>query len=54
MEVPQGNVLCSNIKQAKMSFTSIFFSYTKLEERGTGSALGVLVLVGLVGRCGSG
>jgi hypothetical protein len=33
MEVPQGNSLCSYLKQPKMSFFSLFFSYTKLENR---------------------
>jgi hypothetical protein len=32
-EVPQGNSLFSCLKQAKMSFFSCFFSYTKLENR---------------------
>jgi hypothetical protein len=31
MEMPQGNSLCSSLKQAKMSFFSSF--YTKLENK---------------------
>jgi hypothetical protein len=38
MEVPQGNALCSYLKQAKMSFF-IFFSYTKLENKRMEQAL---------------
>jgi hypothetical protein len=33
MKLPQGNALCSYLKQAKMSFISSVFSYTKSENR---------------------
>jgi hypothetical protein len=32
-EVPQGNALCSYLKQAKMAFYCLLFSYTKSENR---------------------
>jgi hypothetical protein len=44
MEVPQGNSLCSYLKQTKMSF---FCSFTKLENRGAEQ-----VLLGVIGTSG--
>jgi hypothetical protein len=49
MEVPQGNSLCSYLKQPKMSlfFFFFFFSYIKSENRRVKQVLpGVLVPVG--------
>jgi hypothetical protein len=48
MELPQGNSLCSYLKQTKMSF----FSYTKSENKKAEQALlgGELVLVGVERR----
>jgi hypothetical protein len=33
MEVPQGNCLCSYLKQPKMSIYFFFFSYSKVKNR---------------------
>jgi hypothetical protein len=40
IEMPQGNSLCSYLKQAKMSFIS-FFCIIGEQEGGTGSSWGV-------------
>jgi hypothetical protein len=48
MEVPQGNFLCSYLKQPQMSFF-FFFSYTKSVKR-----MMQQVLFGDVGTSGSG
>jgi hypothetical protein len=38
MEIPQGNALCSYLKQAKMSFYFSFFCKIGEEEGGTGTS----------------
>jgi hypothetical protein len=40
MEVPQGNPLCSYLKQSKMSLHFVFFYKIGEPEDGTGSAWG--------------
>jgi hypothetical protein len=56
MEVPQGNSLCSYLKQAKMSLFS--FSFFLKQNQGTGgqnkSCLGEMIPVGAGRRLGNG